>query len=397
MRVLRSYLVVGLMVLPVVARCQIHTSNPIQDIETVSRERAEKLDRKFSKLMMKHGVLTAGAAIIIGGEVAWTGYFGEQEPGVPASSNTQFDVASITKTVTAETILRLVETGELSLDESMANYWVDPDVAADPRHANLSPRMALNHTTGFLNWRFFSNDNTLHFVSDPGERYGYSGEGFEYLARFAEKKIGRDFESIVKTRVFDPLDLSGVSLSVRKANFGNIVRAVDENGTFHGHYCRPQSGWCRREGEYSAADDLRITVEDFATFMISVMNADGYSTGLADERNRVQTGRGKDVYALVDCDNNPNVQCPLAQGYGLGWNIIDYGDNKLVQHGGSDWSEVAQAYFYTASRDGVVIFLNAPNIRALAAMPEAIEAIDPDSPMLGHYRRWLAEELDEAL
>ena len=184
--------------------------------------------------------------------------------------------------------------------------------------------------------------------------------------------------------------MTGVSFSVRETNFGNIARPVDEDGTFYGYYCRPETGWCREEGRYSAADDMVITVESYAAFMISVMNADGYRDELTAERNRVQIDWGDD--AVVDCAAVSPDECPEAQGYGLGWQILDYGENKLIGHGGSDWSELAQAYFYTRSRDGLVIFLNAPYSRALAAMPEAIELIDADSPIAVEYRKWLANQ-----
>jgi hypothetical protein len=65
-------------------------------------------------------------------------------------------------------------------------------------------------------------------------------------------------------------------------------------------------------------------------------------------------------------------------------------DAVVLEHGGADWSEVSLAYIGRPSRSGVIIFLNAPNARALAAMPELIEQIDREPPFLGEYRRWLA-------
>ena len=56
--------------------------HPNRDIESVSRDSAEKLDQVFSKLVKEHDVVTAGAAIIIGGEPVWTRYFEEQSPGI---------------------------------------------------------------------------------------------------------------------------------------------------------------------------------------------------------------------------------------------------------------------------------------------------------------------------
>lgn len=357
--------------------CQLSTHH---DIPEITQQRAENLDQAFSELLDEHNLTTAGVAVIKDGEIVWEGYFGEEKPGKPASETTLFNVASITKTVSAETFLRLVEQGKLSLDTSMEDYWVDPDLENDPRHKDLTPRMALTHTTGFRNWRFFSEDNTLRFMEDPGVSYSYSGEGFEYIARYAEEKLGSGFDELVKKEVLNPEGLTGISFSVQQENFENMAMAVDEEGNFYGHYCRP-NGWCREEGAYSAADEMVTNVKDYGRFLISVMNGEGYSKKLEAERNRVQTPVG-----VIDCDTVSPEQCPDAQGYGLGWQVLDYGDNKLISHGGSDWAEFALAYFYTKSRDGLIIFFNAPTRMALPAMPKAIEYIDPGSPMADHYR-----------
>ncbi len=356
------------------------------EVSQINAKQIEAMERTFKRAVTKKGIVTAGVGIIKDGKLVWTGYYGEQRPGVPASSNTQFDVASITKTVATETILKLVQQGKVDLDESMAPYWVDPDIATDPRHKLLTPRMALTHTTGFLNWRFFSDDLTLRLVNDPGTIYGYSGEGFEYLAKYAENKLGKTFEDLVIENIFKPLGIRNASFSARKANFPNIARAITEEGEVPGYYCRPGGRFCRIEGESSAADDLVITVEAYAKFLISIINADQYDKALVKERNQVWVGKGK--HSVVDCRSVPSDQCPKAQGYGLGWVVLDFDDEKVLMHGGSDWSEVAVAYFYEGSKDGVIIFLNAPNKRALGAMHELILSIDPDSPIAAQYKRW---------
>ncbi|WP_165776939.1 serine hydrolase domain-containing protein [Paremcibacter congregatus] len=347
-------------------------------------DRAAALTKMFTDFVATKGINTAGVVVIKGGKVAWTGTFGSQAPGVPASENTQFNAASLTKTVTTETILRLVDQGKLDLDESMAPYWVDPDLADDPRHKDLTPRMALSHTTGFLNWRFLAKDYKLHFQNDPGAKYGYSGEGMKYVAAYAERKLGRGFESLVKEHLFTPLKINGASISVREANFPNIARRLDEDGAFWGPYCFPQKRWCSQEGDYSAAGNLVITVNDFAKFMISVMKEEGYSAKIAADRNHVQADKGDETKVI--CGIVPDGHCPKTQGYGLGWEVFDYGDTQLLSHGGSDWAELTTAYFYTGTQDGLVIFLNAPNYRALQVMPELIELIDPISPLVAHYK-----------
>jgi CubicO group peptidase (beta-lactamase class C family) len=177
------------------------------DIEPISKSRALKLDNEFLTLIQTHKINTAGIAVIKNRKVIWQNQFGQQSEGVPADENTLFDVASLTKTITAETILRLVAKGKLSLDESVAPYWIDPDLKDSPDLKQLTPRMLLSHTSGFLNWRYFSQNNKLNFVNAPGTVFGYSGEGFEYLARYAEKKLEVPFEKLVQSILLEPLGM----------------------------------------------------------------------------------------------------------------------------------------------------------------------------------------------
>lgn len=346
--------------------------------------------RAIDRIVKRHGVVTAGMGVIRDGALVWQHHAGEQSPGVPASAATRYNVASITKTVTAETILRLVGQGRLALDESMATYWTDPDLASDSRVRLLTPRMALNHTTGLPNWRFFLRGGKLAFQQTPGELYGYSGEGLEYVARYAERKFSTPFPKLVEETVFKPIGMNHSSIVVRRGDTETIARPIDESGVFHGYYCRPAGkAACRTEGSYAAADDMVTTVGDYAAFLRAVVDGEGYGAALVADRDRVQTDKGDQ--RIVDCAAIPPAPCPTAQGYGLGFNVVRYGDATILEHGGADWSELAVAYIAKPSRSGVIIFLNAPNRRALAAMPEILEQIDPGSPFLQEYRRWLAQ------
>lgn len=362
-------------------------------IPAVTEDRRLGFDQAFPELLEEHGVITAGVGIIRGGELEWAGYYGDQSPGVPASEFTQFNVASLTKTVTAEAVLRLAAAGRLDLDEPMGRYWLDPDIADDPRAMQITPRMALTHSTGFPNWRYLSDtdgsyagDLPLRFRFEPGGSYGYSGEGFAYLSRFIEAKLNVDFEEVVEEYVLRPSGMEHASLSRRAANFSNIVRAEDADGVFHGHYCTPW-GECQEEGDWSAAGGLRVTVPDFALFLNAVLSGDGYDASLRDERGQVHVEQWNVPRSiLIRCEHLPAEQCPRTQGYGLGWQVADYADYEILSHRGSDWAEAALTYVYADSRDGLIIFLNAPNERAMAMMPEAIELLHPGSPITPHYR-----------
>lgn len=353
------------------------------------RPPAPAVEQELRNVLDRHRIVTAGLGLLVEGKLAWALYHGDASPGVPASAATRFNVASITKTVTAETALRLVEAGELDLDEPLAAYWIDPDIAGDPRLQSLTARTVLNHTTGFPNWRFFRSDGKLAFARAPGEAYGYSGEGFEYLARAISNKLQRPFPQVVQEMVFGPAGMRHAVMEVRRDGLDDVAIPLDDAGTAYRMWCRPKGG-CREEGGYSAADDMLVTVPDYARFLAMVARDESGNAGTPFAHGGVLVDTGDD--AVVDCADGKTIDCPRAQGYGLGFQVIDYDGMRILGHGGNDWAEVALGYLRLPAREGLIVFLNAPNRRGLEAMPELVELLDPGSPFPGQYRRWLAHD-----
>ncbi len=349
----------------------------------VTQENAAHLDARLAQLVQSHRINTAGIAVINDGKLVWQQQYGMQSEQVPASRDTLFNAASLTKPVVAETILRLVEQGKLSLDESVAEHWIDPDLKDDTRVQQLTPRMLLSHTSGFTNWRFFSDDGKLAFINAPGETFGYSGEGYEYLAKYAENKLNKPFATLVEETLFQTLGMKRAFLTVDPANFTQIAKPFDENGKFYGYYCNPY-GYCADEGSYSAAANLVISVEDYANFLIASMLGTALSDSLRAERDSLQGVQfTQDDIVCLDAGTIP---CPTTLGYGLGWSMSLFDDTKLIGHRGTNWKVVSLAYYYPDTRDGLVIFFNAPNALGLAAMVDALELLDPDSPEILGYR-----------
>jgi CubicO group peptidase (beta-lactamase class C family) len=332
-------------------------------------------------IVKRHGMRAAAVGIVRGGGLAWDAYFGEERPGLAASASTRFNVASITKIVTAEVTLRLAAKGRIALDEPLAAHWSEPDLAQDPRYQLLTPRLVLTHQTGLPNWRFVQKGGKLAFVRDPGTGYGYSGEGFEMLAHFLEARLGKRFPEIVRNELFAPLGIQGASIATDPTRMA-LPAAV--GGQVPAPFCRPE-GWCRPLGSWSAADDMTITLPDLARLLTAIGDARGYGARWAAERDTIRTDKGQEH--VVDC---AYARCPVRQGYGLGFDVIDYRGASAIGHGGSDWSELAIAYVWRPSGDGVIVLLDGLNDPALAAMAEILALLDPHAPHLDSYRRYAA-------
>lgn len=335
-------------------------------------------------ILKKHSIGAAAIGVMRGGQLVNEIYFGEEQPGSQADRNTQFEIASITKTVIAETTLRLVEKGLLELDEPLFPYWVDPDLVDDPRHRELTPRLVLSHRTGFPNWRFFRKDGRLVFERDPGTQFGYSGEGFNYLGRAIANKLGKPFPQIVDEFVFDPLSMESASIRNDPQFTRNFALLRTADGEVFEKHCRP--GFCFERDGWSGAGLMTVTLRDFARFLKAVGASDGYQSEISAERDRVQTIKTGDL--LVNCETSAPTPCPDEQGYGLGFEVARTGDGVIIGHGGFDYSTVSNAYIEPETGDGIIVFLTGPSRFGLPAMSELQNRLDPTSPYAAQYRDW---------
>jgi CubicO group peptidase (beta-lactamase class C family) len=333
----------------------------------------QTIDVQMPIWLEEYNVPAAAVAFIQNGEIAWTATYGEQEAGVSTTPETLFNIASMTKPFAAETALRLASTNKIDLDEPMSAYWIDPDIIDDPRHALLTPRIALQHRTGFPNWRY-QTDDILTFNSEPGTKTGYSGEGYTYLARFLEKKMQMPFDELVGAIVFTPNKMAQTSFTEKDWFKGRLAHPHNKAGEMREPSVRQ---------EWNAADDVYTTPNDYAAFIVSVMNNEGVSDELAAIRHQVA-----DNQFANGCPFPPEA-CPTSVGFGLGWSIFEYETDTVIMHGGSDWGEKTLGFFVPERALGVVIFTNSAN--GSKVIREVTKTLYPDNKAFHTFLNFQAQ------
>ena len=283
------------------------------------------------------GIPLVAIGVIHQGRLQEVKVYGDLSEGVPASFDTVFNVASITKTVTATLTLKLVSQGRWNLDEPLAHYWVDPDVKEDPRAQRLTTRHVLTHETGFPNWRWEAKDKRLAFSAEPGQKYGYSGEGFEYLRRALERKFHEPLESLAQSLVFGPLGMVDTHYTwIGAGQETRFALAHDE----HGAALAPD-----HNAEANAADLLKTTVGDYGRFLVAAAKGEGLTP---------------EIYTQMIA---PTVSVKANSFMGLGWQIYsELGDGEFaLAHSGSDQGVKTLALYLPKSGEGLIIFTNSEN------------------------------------
>lgn len=139
-------------------------------------------------------------------------------------------------------------------------------------------------------------------------------------------------------------------------------------------------------GYLDGADDLYVSVADYARFLLGAMDGHDLDDALAAERFDVLAdARRVPGWACVVV---PATRCPDPYGYALGWTVFGYPDRTYIQHGGTDFGEHAMVYFVPETREGLVIFVNGGNGPAVAL--DILDLIDPGHPLSVHFRARLA-------
>jgi CubicO group peptidase (beta-lactamase class C family) len=313
--------------------------------------------RETEKWLAAKRIPALGIGYIKDGKIKEVTVYGKNEKGEPHPANTIFNVASLTKPITAMVALKLVNAGKWSLDEPVYKHWTDPDIAADARHKKLTTRHILSHQSGFPNWRS-KTGGKLVFEFEPGTRYQYSGEGYEYLRLAMEHKFGKPLEQLAQELIFTPLNMTETRFYWDdKMDESRFAKWHKGDGTLHKTY---------KNKSANAADDLLTTVEDYCKFMVHVMNGAGLKNNLYKQMVSEQ------------------MRIKPRKYFGLGWWVDENvnGENALL-HGGDDIGVHTMVFILPKSKQALLIFTNCDN------------GTDIYIPTVQHYLGKTGEEIIE--
>ena len=305
--------------------------------ETSKIETKSTFETEIENLLTREKVPALGLGIIENGRLRQIQVFGNIDKDVPAPYNSIFKVASLTKPVTALVALKLISAGKLGLDEPLDNYWKDPDLKNDERTKKLTPRILLSHQSGFPNWRYLSKTKTLSFEFEPGTKFQYSGEGFEYLRKALEARFGKKLEELADSLVFKPAKMYDTRFWWDETmDEKRYAKNYDKDG-------KPLE--TVKYYKANGAANLLTTVEDYGNFLCYVLNGAELSEPVLEEMTKSQV-------QLRDNDY-----------FGLGWEKLtgfSHGEYALL-HTGKDPGVNTLAIMFPKSKNGYLIFLNGDN------------------------------------
>ena len=301
------------------------------------QELAASLEKQIPALMDAAGIPGMSIAIIRDGEVVWSHGFGTKnvKTGEPVKDDTVFEAASLTKPFFAFLAMKFVEDGKLDLDKPLVAYAPEDYIVQNfIRHPlnkdgfrydlfrKITARMVLSHSSGLPHGE---SRMPLPIFFEPGAKYRYSADGYEYLQRIIEYLTGEPLQETMRKMVIEPLQMKDSSMVWRDAYETQAAVGHDSLSNTKGEF--------RKRTQAHAAASLYTTAADYARFVTALMNSRILSKGTVEKMLTPQIEIDKNVsWSLgFGLENTPNGKAFWQWGdYGIFRNyIVAYPENKI--------------------------------------------------------------------
>jgi len=320
-----------------------------------------QLEREIPELMKETRVPGVSIAIVRGGKMYWRRGFGIKRAGSPDGVNheTVFQAGSVSKTVFAYAVMKLVERGVINLDTPLTQYSPVRILDGDARLDLITARHVLSHTSGLQNWRSEKDPLAIHFT--PGERYLYSGEGYSYLQSVITHLTGHvdpsrcgkyeagltvcatDFDAYMHSNVFMPFGMNSSGYIWNKKFERQMADPHDEKGQLL-ERGKPSDIDAAR---YASAGGLLTTPTDYAKFLIEIVNPRP-----SDRFRLKQSTIAEMVRPHIQGGDSPT------NSRGLGWEIVHTDTDDFIVHGGDNSGFHAFAAASRKQKAGYIVMTN---------------------------------------
>ena len=272
--------------------------------------------------------------------------------GREVDGNTVFEIGPVTMIFTATLLADMIERGEVHPSDPLMIYLPPPvrvpgwgrrditliDLATHgsglPRlPTNFSPADNANPYANYTIAKLYEFLSGYKLSSGIGERYEYSGLGYALLAHILALRLEKDYESIVKSRILNPLGMSRTAVTLSPEMKSSLA-------TGHNFLLQPAANWDMTS--FAGAAGLHSTVNDLLIFVAAHLGLRKSPLAAALERTQ-QT---------LSPTNTRDIQI------GLGWHVIKTFDAEVWQENGGTGGYNCFMGFERKKGLGVVILSN---------------------------------------
>jgi CubicO group peptidase (beta-lactamase class C family) len=291
----------------------------------------DRIDRFITTQMKTYHIPGLAIAITHNNQVLHVKGYSTANNDSPVTAQTQFLIASLSKSFTAIAVMQLVETGQINLDSPVQAYLPEFTVTDPVFAAKITIRHLLNQVSGLSDVGFselqisqaktirdrVTSLNQARPVALPGAQFHYFNPNYEVLARVVEVVSQQPFSAYLQTHIFTPLQMSRTLNATTSADAfpGATNMAQGHLMGFGLPLAYPEMF-----GYLSGSSGIVSTAEDMANYLIFQTNSGQFKeTKLLSESS----------VALMHTP--PKI---IGSSYGMGWFKGSENGEPAIEHNG---------------------------------------------------------------
>jgi len=287
------------------------------------------------------------------------------ETGVRATTDSLFQIGSITKVWTTTMIMQLIGEGRLSLDTTVAEVLPAVRLGADDASGEIAIRHLLTHTSGidgdiFTDTgrgdecveRYVGGLGGAARIFPPGAAYSYCNSGFVLLGRIIEVLDGRIWDASLRERLIGPLGLTRTVTLPEEAIRHRAATGHRERPRQH----QPVSVWGPPRS-VGPAGLITSSVEGVLAF--ARLHLDG---GVTPDGTRLLSQASAEDMQQQRAEI-PGSGDPAAVG--LGWRLHRWGGRRIFGHDGGTIGQTAYLRIDPEARLIACLLTNSPQSQSL--------------------------------
>ncbi|HHY55514.1 MAG TPA: alpha/beta fold hydrolase [Chloroflexi bacterium] len=339
-----------------------------------------EIDAFIERLLAEYDVAGASIGVVRDGEVLLLRGYGVRnvQTQQPVTADTQFGIASVTKSFTALGVMLLVQEGKIDLNAPVTRYLPEFSLATPEATAKLTVRHLLTHASGMervdvgLAGASITRDELVKMAAsaplfaEPGEAYKYSNLNTVIAAHIIEVVTGQSWEAFMQTRIFQPLGMTDSSTDIETLqqhdNFA-LPHDVDLlDGIQPATFLNPGV-----EAPAGGVNASAAEMVNYLKFQLTGDTPDGEQLLTPDLLNAMHMR-----YVDVPAPNVPTQGLLAAEsmgvpapptltrdfGYGFYWFVEDFLGHEIIQHDGQGVGYSASVSLAPTEGVGVVVLTN---------------------------------------
>jgi CubicO group peptidase (beta-lactamase class C family) len=329
-----------------------------------------KIDTLAKKWMKVHKIPGMAIGVIKDNKVLFLkGYgYADIETSRPVTPETNFFIASGSKSFTAMTLGFLVNEGKLEWDRPIRNYLPELKMVESYATQHMSARDLMRHSIGLPKedsvWKryigtkgtrrdFMKEFSTIKPACSFRDEMKYQNVGYILAAHLAETLTGQRYEEIVRERIFKPLGMNNSTFSIEeiksKGDFAFPYRWEEEKGLNKIAFTNT--------GIASPANGIYTSAEDLIQWLKLHL-----SRGKINGKQLIPEKIIMEMHTIqMAYRSYPASPHWFTLGYGLGWIIDVYAGHYMLQHGGEVPGFTSMMAFMPFEQLGVVVLCNTGN------------------------------------